>query len=109
ARQGITEVDQALARKTVFDGILFQCEALLTDFEGAGLEALAAYKAAGLPASIAEIRADPDAMQRWTRFKSRHLVDFTLELAQEVKAIRGPHILTARNLFAGPIVDTGSE
>ncbi|WP_212589898.1 poly-beta-1,6-N-acetyl-D-glucosamine N-deacetylase PgaB [Bordetella genomosp. 7] len=109
ARQRIIEIYQDLSRQAVFDGILFHDDALLTDFEDAGPDALAAYQAAGLPASIAEIRADPDAMQRWTRFKSRHLVDFTLELAQEVKAIRGPHILTARNLFAGPIVDPGSE
>lgn len=109
ARQRIIEIYQDLSRQAVFDGILFHDDALLTDFEDAGPDALAAYQAAGLPASIAEIRADPDAMQRWTRFKSRYLVDFTLELAKEVKAIRGPHVLTARNLFAGPIVDPKSE
>ena len=109
ARQRIIEIYQDLSRQAVFDGVLFHDDAVLTDFEDAGPAALAAYQAAGLPASIREIRADPDAMARWTRYKSQYLVDFTLTLADEVKAIRGPHIKTARNIFAAPILEPESE
>ncbi|MBO9356965.1 poly-beta-1,6-N-acetyl-D-glucosamine N-deacetylase PgaB [Bordetella petrii] len=109
ARQRIIEIYQDLSRHAVFDGVLFHDDALLTDFEDASPAALAAYQQAGLPGSIQEIRADPDAMARWTRYKSRYLVDFTLTLADAVKAIRGPGIKTARNIYASPIMMPESE
>ena len=61
---------------------------MLGDFEDAGPAALAAYQKAGLPGSIAALRADPETMQRWTRYKSRHLVDFTAALAERARAVR---------------------
>ena len=48
-------------------------------------------------------------MQRWTRYKSRHLVDFTAELAERARAVRGPRIKTARNLYAEPLLNPASE
>lgn len=48
-------------------------------------------------------------MQRWTRFKSRYLIDFTNELTAKVRAIRGPQVLTARNIFAEPMLNPESE
>lgn len=48
-------------------------------------------------------------MQAWTRFKSRALIDFTHELTAKVRAIRGVHIQTARNIFAAPILDPRAE
>lgn len=68
-----------------------------------------AYAAQGLPGSIAALRDDPAAMQRWTRFKSRYLIDFTNELTAKVRAIRGPQVETARNIFAEPILNPDSE
>lgn len=109
ARRRITEIYQDLSRQAIFDGILFHDDALLGDFEDASAPALAAYAAAGLPASVGAIRADPDAMARWTRFKSRHLVDFTLALADTVREVRGPRIKTARNIYAPPILEPASE
>ncbi|MBV7486405.1 poly-beta-1,6-N-acetyl-D-glucosamine N-deacetylase PgaB [Bordetella sp. BOR01] len=109
ARQRIIEIYQDLSRHAIFDGVLFHDDAVLTDFEDASPAALAAYRLAGLPAGIGEIRADPDAMARWTRYKSKFLVDWTLTLAGQVKAIRGPSIKTARNIFAGPIMAPESE
>ena len=53
--------------------------------------------------------ADPETMQRWTRYKSRHLVDFTAELAERARAVRGPRIKTARNLYAEPLLNPASE
>lgn len=108
-RRRIGEIYQDLARQAIFDGILFHDDAALSDFEDAGPKALAAYAAAGLPGSIAEIRAHPDAMQRWTRFKSKALVNFTLELTSQVRAIRGGDVKTARNIFARPILEPESE
>src|SRR3546814_12411094 len=81
--------------------------ALLSDFEDVGPAALRAYAKAGLPDSIVAIRADPQLMHKWTRLKSRALVDFTAELTSRVRKIRGPDVKTARNIFARPILVIG--
>ncbi|MGY8526086.1 poly-beta-1,6-N-acetyl-D-glucosamine N-deacetylase PgaB [Paracidovorax citrulli] len=109
ARAIIGDLYEDLARHAAFDGILFHDDALLSDFEDASPGALAAYRAAGLPDTIAALRADPATMQRWTRFKSRALIGFTGELAERVRKIRGPKIKTARNIFAAPILQPESE
>lgn len=109
ARQQIAEIYEDLAGHASFHGLLFHDDAILSDFEDASQAALNAYAAAGMPADIGQLHSDPEQMQRWTRFKSRFLVDFTLELAERVKAIRGPQIRTARNLFARPVINPRSE
>lgn len=109
ARQKIIEIYEDLAKHSLFSGVLFHDDAVLSDFEDAGPHALAAYQAAGLPGSIEALRADPDTFQRWTRYKSQYLVDFTKELTEHVRAIRGPQIKTARNIFAEPILHPESE
>lgn len=109
ARQQITEIYEDLARYSAFQGVLFHDDALLSDFEDASPEALAAYQAAGLGNDIASIRRSPQQMQAWSRYKSQFLTDFTKELTQAVRNIRGPHIKTARNIYAVPILDPQSE
>ncbi|SCB30958.1 poly-beta-1,6-N-acetyl-D-glucosamine N-deacetylase PgaB [Cupriavidus alkaliphilus] len=109
ARARIGDLYEDLARHAFFDGILFHDDALLGDFEDASAPALAAYRAAGLPGSIADLRASPEQMQRWTRMKSRALVDFTQELTARVREMRGPAIKTARNIFALPVLQPQSE
>jgi len=109
ARQRITEIYEDLAAHASFQGILFHDDALLSDYEDAGPDALAAYRAAGFADSIAAIRQDPQAFARWTRFKSRALIDFTQTLTARVHAIRGPQVKTARNIYAMPILDPASE
>ncbi len=108
-RQIIGEIYQDLARVGPIDGILYHDDAVFNDFEDASPAALKVYAAQGLPNTIAALRADPAMMQRWTRFKSRYLIDFTHELTAKVRAIRGPQVLTARNIFAEPMLNPGSE
>ncbi|MFJ2485106.1 poly-beta-1,6-N-acetyl-D-glucosamine N-deacetylase PgaB [Pseudomonas sp. NPDC087639] len=108
-RRIIGEIYEDVARLTSVNGILYHDDALLSDFEDASPAALKAYAASGLPDSIAALRDDPAAMQRWTRFKSRYLIDFTNELTAKVRAIRGPQVLTARNIFAEPMLNPHSE
>lgn len=48
-------------------------------------------------------------MARWTRFKSRALIAFTQSLTERVRAIRGPQVQTARNIYAMPVLDPASE
>ena len=109
ARQRITEIYEDLAKHASFKGILFHDDAFLTDFEDASPEALAAYRAAGLPGSIEQIRNNPQAFERWTRLKSKMLSDFTKQLTQSVRNIRGPQVQTARNIYAMPVLEPESE
>jgi biofilm PGA synthesis lipoprotein PgaB len=108
-RRLVGEIYEDLARLTSVDGILYHDDAVLSDFEDAGPEALKVYAANGLPGSMAALRDDPATLQRWTRFKSRYLIDFTQELTAKVRAIRGPQVLTARNIFAEPMLNPQSE
>lgn len=109
ARQRIIELYEDLSRYSLFTGILYHDDAIMSDFEDASSHALAAYAAAGLPNSIEALRADPEIMQRWTRYKSQYLIDFTKTLTDHVRAIRGPYVRTARNIFAEPILHPESE
>lgn len=109
ARRRITEIYQDLARYGAFSGVLYHDDALLSDFEDAGPAAMAAYHEAGFRGDIGDIRHDPQQFQRWTRYKSRYLIDFTNRLTRAVRDIRGPQVKTARNIFAMPILDPASE
>ena len=109
ARQRIGEIYEDLAAHATFKGILFHDDALLSDFEDAGPDAVAAYRQAGFADSVAAIRQDPQQMARWTRFKSRALIAFTQSLTERVRAIRGPQVQTARNIYAMPVLDPASE
>lgn len=108
-RRIIGEIYQDVARLTSVDGILYHDDAVLSDFEDASPQALRTYAANGLPGTISALRGDPATLQRWTRFKSRYLIDFTRELTAKVRAIRGPQVQTARNLFIEPVIDPQSE
>ncbi|WP_415640231.1 poly-beta-1,6-N-acetyl-D-glucosamine N-deacetylase PgaB, partial [Pseudomonas gessardii] len=108
-RKIIGEIYEDLARTSAIHGVLFHDDAVLSDFEDASPQALQTYAANGLPGNIQALRADPEVMQRWTRFKSRYLIDFTHELTAKVRAQRGPEVLTARNIFAEPMLNPASE
>jgi biofilm PGA synthesis lipoprotein PgaB len=108
-RQQIVDIYEDLSRHAVFDGILFHDDALLTDFEDAGPEAMAAYRQAGFRGSIDDIHQNQAELHSWTRFKSQTLIDFTRTLTDAVRNIRGPQIKTARNIFALPILEPESE
>jgi biofilm PGA synthesis lipoprotein PgaB len=97
-----------LARHAPFEGLLFHDDAALSDFEDASPSALKAYEKAGLPGSIRALRADPQTLARWTRFKTDALIDFTKELTAQARRFRSP-LKTARSLFAGPVLDPAAE
>lgn len=109
ARQRITEIYEDLARQATFNGVLYHDDALLSDFEDASPEAMQAYHAAGFHGDIGDIRNNRQEFARWTRYKSRYLIDFTKQLTKTVHAIRGPQVRTARNIYAMPILEPESE
>lgn len=108
-REQVGILYEDLAGHASFDGILFHDDALMSDFEDASAPAIAAYQKAGFAGNLDAIRQNPEQFKQWTRFKSQALTNFTLELSAKVKAIRGPQIKTARNIFALPVIQPDSE
>jgi biofilm PGA synthesis lipoprotein PgaB len=108
ARALIGELYDDLGRHAVFNGILFHDDATLSDDEDASPAALAAYERWGLPRDVAAIRGDPALMARWTSAKTRHLIEFTQELTAKLRAWQ-PVLMTARNLYAAPLLDPMAE
>ncbi|MBU2288183.1 MAG: poly-beta-1,6-N-acetyl-D-glucosamine N-deacetylase PgaB, partial [Gammaproteobacteria bacterium] len=104
----IGDLYEDLARNAPVAGVLFHDDAALADDEDAGPAALDAYARWGLPRDIAAIRADPALAARWSEAKTRFLNDFTLELAGRMRVWQ-PTLLTARNLFARPLLEPASE
>ena len=104
AREKIARIYEDMARLAPIDGLLFHDDAVLSDFEDATPAALNAYQAAGLPASIATIRAKPELMQKWTDLKIETLIKFTTELTNRAKTYRLP-LQTVRDIYA-PVVLT---
>ncbi|NIR61024.1 MAG: poly-beta-1,6-N-acetyl-D-glucosamine N-deacetylase PgaB [Gammaproteobacteria bacterium] len=109
ARRFVTEIYADLARHAHFQGVLFHDDAFLTDFEDAHPAARRRYaRRWGLPADLDAIRADPARLGRWTRRKTRWLVELTDALAEAMRVHR-PEIETARNLYAEVVLEPESE
>jgi len=108
ARQTIREIYEDLARSVQFDGLLFHDDATLSDVEDVSGPAMAANRAQGLPDSLPALQQDEAALARWNESKIKLLDDFTLELAQRVR-IWQPRLKTARNLYAGVVLNPVSQ
>lgn len=108
-RKQITEIYQDLAANTAFNGILFHDDGVLSDYEDSSPQAIKAYQEAGFASSISDIRQSPEALSRWSTYKTQVLIDFTQQLMHAVRTIRGPQIESARNLYAQPVLNPESE
>jgi biofilm PGA synthesis lipoprotein PgaB len=108
ARRIIREIYEDLARHASFDGILFHDDSVLSDYEDASPAALAAYRQAGFPADLAALRSRPDQMRRWSRFKTRSVIDFTLSLVDMMR-LHHPGLHSARALYGRAVLQPESE
>lgn len=104
----VGDLYEDLAKNAPIAGLLFHDDATFGDDEDASPAALRELAAQGLPADLAVLRADPALRARWTAFKTRQLTDFTLALAQRVREWQ-PGVLTARNLYARPVMEPAAE
>ena len=104
----VGDIYEDLGRHAFFEGLLFHDDAMLSDDEDASPAALETYAKWGLPADMAAIRANPELTARWTAAKTRHLIEFTQELAARAGAWR-PALETARNLYARPVLEPQAE
>lgn len=108
-RTTVTEIYDDLGKSAVFNGVLFHDDATLSDYEDASPAALKFYRDQWqLPDSIEAIRASPELRRRWAENKTAYINAFTIKLADKLRTYQ-PVLLTARNLYAQPILDPGSE
>ncbi|MBS0308086.1 MAG: poly-beta-1,6-N-acetyl-D-glucosamine N-deacetylase PgaB [Proteobacteria bacterium] len=109
ARKTVTEIYEDLGRSAIFNGILFHDDVTLSDYEDASPAALAVYRDQWhLPAAVEAIRQDPVARRTWAQKKTAYLTAFTMSLADTLRQYQ-PTLLTARNLYAQPVLDPASE
>ena len=109
ARNTIKEIYEDLGKHASFAGVLFHDDATLSDYEDSSPAALTLYHDKWhLPASVTAIRADPALRKRWSVLKTDYLNAFTLELAATLQRYQ-PGLLTARNLFAEPVLNANAE
>jgi len=108
-RKTITEIYEDLGKSALFSGILFHDDATLSDYEDASPVALKFYRDQwDLPDSVEAIRKSPELRQRWAEKKAAYIDAFTITLANKLREYQ-PALLTARNLYAQPVLDPLSE
>ena len=108
ARQKILALFADLARNCPLDGILFQDDAYLNDFEDFHPAALAAYLKITGGAMIPPERLPEAQKDAWTDAKTKQLTAFALEICDTVRQQR-PTALFARTIYAPVILDPASE
>ena len=108
ARKIIEGIYLDFSRETAVDGILFHDDGILSDFEDNSEAAMLEYQRAGFPADIEAIHNNRATKQQWSRYKTEYLTEFSVTLLDIVRQFQ-PGILSARNIFAGPILQPESE
>ncbi|MFQ5588554.1 MAG: poly-beta-1,6-N-acetyl-D-glucosamine N-deacetylase PgaB [Nitrospiria bacterium] len=98
-----------LAIHSDIEGILFQDDATLNDFEDFHPDALKAYEARfGHPFSRKMVLSDAKKMKDWADFKTKTLINFSQKIAGVVKRFR-PNVKIARNIYARVLTDPASK
>jgi biofilm PGA synthesis lipoprotein PgaB len=109
AKRLVGEIYEDLAKYCNISGLLFHDDALLSDYEDVGPEALNIVKTQWkLPTDEKELRGTPAMRMAWAKHKTQALIEWTDYLAAKVRHYR-PEIKTARNYYALPILQPDSE
>jgi biofilm PGA synthesis lipoprotein PgaB len=109
ARKTIAEIYEDFGKNAVIAGVLFDEDATLSDYEDASPAALRFYREQWqLPESVDDIRRNVELRRRWTEKKTAYLNDFTAGLATTLRQYN-PALLTARILYARPVLEPESE
>jgi len=96
---------EELAARSQIHGVLFQDDAYLTDKEDFHPLALKNYKDTfGTDMRPENIHQDSQLSQKWTRYKTETIINFTRELMESVRTFR-PNALFGRNLYSRVIIE----
>lgn len=106
--QRLEELFADLAAYSNIDGVLFQDDLYLNDFEDFSPAARQAFKQATGRELTAEILKEPGMMKRWTQMKTDALTNLTMKLAAVVRKYR-PDAAIARNIYPTLITEPESE
>ncbi|MCX7781807.1 MAG: poly-beta-1,6-N-acetyl-D-glucosamine N-deacetylase PgaB [Negativicutes bacterium] len=106
-REALKQMVRDLAAFNPIDGILFQDDLYLNDFEDISLPARAAFRAKFNRELSAEALKQPDIAREWARLKATALTNLTKELSAEVWLTR-PLAKTARNIYSAAVLDPGA-
>ena len=91
------------------EGIAFHDDLVMSDYEDVSDPGLVAMRKAGFGDDVLALRHDHERSMAWARYKGRFMNDFTKELMDEVHAIRGTDVKSARNIFMEPVANPDSE
>lgn len=105
-RAGAKVLVKDLSMYAPIDGILFQDDLYMNDFEDFSYYGKKAFRERFGQELSLEALKDKKLQQEWTRYKTKVLNDFTMELVQTARQYR-PDLRTARNIY--PIVITNPE
>lgn len=98
-----------LASNSQIDGVLFQDDAYLNDFEDFHPDAAEAFKNKfNKPLSPELLKSDAELSRKWTSLKTEVLIAFLQELKKAVKYWR-PEAKFTRNIYAEAVLDPDSE
>lgn len=107
-RRIIKEIYEDLASHAPFVGIIFHDDGMIGDYEDVSEPGKAWLRSIGLPDDPEVIRQDPKLMHKFSRAKSRALIDFTKELQETVEKWHPP-VFTSRNMYAPVVLTPESE
>ncbi|MHB9154678.1 MAG: poly-beta-1,6-N-acetyl-D-glucosamine N-deacetylase PgaB [Endomicrobiales bacterium] len=97
-----------MAAHARIDGVIFQDDGYLTDFEDYNPAALEEYREIGGDEDIPCQQLGEGAQRDWTRAKTKKLIALTETLKNAVRRYR-PQARFARTLYAPVLIDPGSE
>lgn len=103
-REELKRLFKELAVYSPIDGVLFQDDLYLNDFEDMSPTAQKVFKERFHQELTAEVLQNQEIRQEWTNMKSKALNDITVELMQEVQQYR-PRAKVARNIYPTVIVN----
>lgn len=97
-----------LAARVRFDGILFQDDAYLNDFEDVHPAAMAACRERFGPEVTPEKLRTAPLLEQWTEMKTARIDAFIHQLSQTVHRYR-PLAKTARNIYSEPVLNLAAR
>ncbi|WP_378951398.1 poly-beta-1,6-N-acetyl-D-glucosamine N-deacetylase PgaB [Pelosinus sp. sgz500959] len=107
-REELKKLFRDLAVYSTIDGILFQDDLYLNDFEDLSPAAKKTFQEQFHQELTTELLKNKEIMQEWTNMKSKVLNDITMELMEEVYQYR-PRAKVARNIYPNVIVTPESK